>query len=104
MTEYIYRYFIFVEWGKLIPANAQANAWDPDEGGEFTFGDLRLSANGQEPPTHSGCNTPATEAMKTGIFNAFSHVPFYKLYSIDDGWTWETALADAGLEIIEVSE
>ncbi len=100
MTEYIHRYFIFVQWNKLILANAQAKAWDPDIGGEFTFGSVRLSVDGQEPPTHSACNTAATENMKTQILDAFQHVPFYKIYSTADGWTWDTALADAGLQAI----
>ena len=104
MTEYIHRYFIFVQWNKLTPANAQAKIWDPDTGGEYTFGNLRLSANGQEPPTYSGCNTPATDGMRTKILDAFTHVPFYKIYSTIDGWTWETALDDAGLQVIESEE
>ena len=101
MTDYIHRYFIFVQWNKLTPANAQADIWDPDFGGRFTFGRKRFSADGQEPPTYSGCNTPATDNMRTKILAAFAHVPFYKLYSTADGWTWQTALADAGLQLIE---
>ena len=104
MTEYIHRYFIFVQWNKLIPANAQAKVWDPDTGGEYTFGNMRLSADGQEPPAYSGCNTPATDTMRTHILDAFQHVPFYKIYSTADGWTWDTALADAGLQMIEEME
>jgi hypothetical protein len=104
MTKYIHRYLIFVQWNKLTPANAQAKAWDPDTGGEFTFGSVRLSADGQEPPTYSACNTAATDNMRTQILDAFTHVPFYKIYSTVDGWTWETALADAGLQVIQTEE
>ncbi|HEB26681.1 MAG TPA: hypothetical protein ENI05_02740 [Porticoccus sp.] len=101
MTEYIHRYFVFVQWDKLTPANAQAKAWDPDTGGELTFGGVRLSADGQEPPTYSACNTAATDTMRTKILAAFTHVPFYNIYLAVDGWTWETALDDAGLQVIE---
>ena len=101
MTEYIHRYFIFVQWNKLTPANAQAKIYDPDTGGEDTFGSMRLSASGQEPPSHSGCNTPATDTMKTKILDAFTHVPFYKIYDTADGWTWDTGLTNAGLQVIQ---
>lgn len=100
MTEYIHRYFIFVQWNKLTPANAQAKAWDPDTGGEYTFGDRRLSADGEEPATHSACDTPATNTMRTKILAALDNVPFYKIYSTTGGWTMDSALADAGLQVI----
>lgn len=102
MTDYRHRYLIFVQWNKLTPANAQfKDTIDPDIGGNKTFGNVRLSADGQEPPTHSACNTAATGSMKIKIENGFIHVPFYKIYLIADGWTWETALADAGLQVIQ---
>ena len=104
MTEYIHRYFIFVQWNKLTPANAQAKIWDPDTGGEFTFDRVRLSADGQEPPSYSACNTAATDTMRTKILDAFTHVPFYKIYSTTDGWTWESALINAGLQVIQSEE
>ena len=67
MTEYIHRYLIFVQWNKLIPANAQSKAWDPDIGGEYTFGNVRLSVDGENPPLYSACNTLATDSMRTNI-------------------------------------
>jgi hypothetical protein len=100
-TVYTNRYIIFVQWDKLTPANAAAKAYDPDAGGEFTFGTVRLSADGNEPPTHSACNTAATDSMKTQILDAFTNVPFYAIYNTADGWTWQTALVDAGLQVIE---
>ena len=100
MTEYIHRYFIFVQWSKLTPANAQAKIWDPDTGGEYTFGNMRLSVDGQEPPTHTACNTAATDEMRTGIFNS-GNPPFITIYDTTDGWTWETALVDSGLQVIQ---
>jgi hypothetical protein len=100
-TAYTHRYIIIVEWGKLTPANAAAKAYDPDTGGEYTFGNVRLSADGNEPATHSACNTLATDSMKTQILDAFTNVPFYAIYNTQDGWTWQTALADAGLQVIE---
>lgn len=101
MSEYQHRYFIFVQWNKLTPANAHAKAWDPDTSGGLTFGNVRISADGQEPPSYSGCNTAATEDMKMQIIDALEHVPFYRIYNSADGWTWETALADAGLQVIQ---
>ena len=104
MTKYIHRYFIIVQWDKISLANEQAGkkpgGWDPDTGGEFTFGSVRLSPTGQEPPTHTACNTAATDEMRTGIFNS-GNPPFITIYNTADGWTWETALADVGLQVIQ---
>lgn len=104
MTEYIHRYFIFVRWDKIELANRQADksqgGYDPDTGGNKTFGSVRLSADGQEPATHTACNTAATDAMRTGIFNS-GNPPFITIYDMANGWTWETALENAGLQIIQ---
>lgn len=104
MTEYIHRYFIFVIWDKIELANRQAGekpgGYDPDTGGNKTFGSVRLSPTGQEPATHTACNTAATNAMSTGIFNS-GNPPFITIYNAADGWIWETALTDAGLQVIQ---
>ncbi len=100
VTDYLHHYIIIVEIDRLIPANARAAAWDPDTGGAETFGAVRLSADGNEPATHSACNTAATDTMKARILEAQSQVPWQELYSEADGWTWESALADAGLQVI----
>lgn len=99
-TTYAYRYFIFVVASKLNTANQQAKAWDPDTGGGETFGSVLLSASGAMPATHYGCSTAATTGMRTKILDAFSHVPFYRIYSEAGGWTWGKALADMGLTVI----
>ena len=81
-------------------ANNLATVWDPDTGGGETFGNLRLSATGSEPATHTGCATYATGAMTDGIKTALSALPWAALYDATEGWTWAAALADAGLLVI----
>ncbi|HEB28635.1 MAG TPA: hypothetical protein ENI05_12830 [Porticoccus sp.] len=101
MTDFVKRFIIFVETSKKTAANAQAVAWGYGERDDLTFDDWRFSASGQEPATHLGCNTQATDEIANKIEGALSQVPFYKVYDLSDGWTWETALADAGLQVIE---
>ena len=99
-TIWIDRWIIFVKEQQIIAANGLMTPIDPDTGGDKTFGDVRLSATGEEPRTHSGCNTAATGAMTYGIKTAFEHVPWADIYDGHE-WTWEDALADMGLQVIE---
>lgn len=98
-TAYTYRYFIFVEVSRLATANNFAKNWDPDTGGDQTFGGVRLSPTGQEPATHYGAATYATESMKNGITQALGNVSWAQLYT-DPPYTWETAMTAAGLKRI----
>lgn len=103
MTDYIHRYVIVVEIGRLIPANARAGAWDPDTGGADTFGGVRLSPTGDEPATHSACNTAATDEMKALILEAQSHVPWQRLFSVSSPWDFDTVIEAEGLNRIQTS-
>ena len=103
-TTWVYRAIIVVQWNRLTPANAAAAAWDPDTGGGETFGSVRLSADGQEPPSHSACNTALTDGRRTQVLEAFEHIPFVDVYWSAAGWTWESALVDAGLQVIVPEE
>lgn len=100
-----HRHVIIVEWGKRDTANNHAAAWDPDSGGGETFGSVELSSDGTDPPSHTACNTAATDDMNAGIYNAMDNVPFVDVYDQQDGETahelWNRALADQGLEVIE---
>jgi len=102
-TLYTDRWIIFVEIDRTATANNLAAVWDPDTGGHKTFGNVRLSASGEEPATHTGCNTAATGPMTQGIETALGAVPWASLYDVGEGWTWKTALSDAGLQRIEPS-
>lgn len=99
-----HRRVIIVDWDKRDTANSWAADWDPDTGGEETFGSVKLSADGTDPPTHIACNTAATDPILDGIQNASDNVPFVAVYSPQDGETpyelWERALADMGLQVI----
>lgn len=101
-TEYVYRYYIFIKENKLATANNLAANWDPDTGGDETFGSVRLSPTGQEPATHYGAATYATPTMRDGITNALGNISWASLYT-DPPWTWETALADMGLQRVVIS-
>lgn len=96
------RFYIFVTVDKVTIANNRAKNWDPDSGGDKTFGSIRLSPTGQDPATHVAAATYANASMRNGIESAFSAVPWAGLYKEANGWTWEFALADMGLQRIEV--
>ena len=100
------RWIIIIEWNRIAAANGVYSGIDPDTGGSETFGKVRLSPTGEEPPTHTGTNTAATGAMTVGIKNAFERAPWATLYDVNElGWdffeAWRNALADMGLQEIE---
>ncbi len=126
MTDWSKWFLLFVEEKKVSTANNLAAQWDPDDG-STTFGVVRLSGDGQEPVTHYGCSTPATETMRDGITQALGSLNWAEMYWTDevyaepavwqgpDGWTfegpggdvyaaWLAALEDMGLVRIQVAE
>lgn len=99
---FIDRAFVFVAASKQSQANNAAKIWDPDTGGDKTFTVVRCSASGNAPVTWIGCNTGITPDMKTKIDSFKSaNTSNVKLYYESQGWTWATALADAGLKVIQ---
>jgi len=54
---------LIVPLSQADAANRIARAFDPDEGGQATFGGVRLSPNGAEPATHTACHTAAKESF-----------------------------------------
>lgn len=100
-----HRRVIIVEWGKRDTANNWAEQWDPDTGGDKTFESVELSSDGTDPPTHTACNTAATDPMLDGIQTASGNVPFVAIYELQDGETagelWDRALSNEGLQVIE---
>jgi len=95
-----HRTIIIVPEDKITAANAQAAAWDEGPTGDETFGQVRLSPNGLEPRTHTACGAQLTDGRKTRVLAALTNVPFTAVYWESDGWDYETALADAGLQVI----
>lgn len=95
------RAIVFVEWGKRDTANNWASDWDPNPDGDQTFGTVRLSSDGTDPPSHTACNTLADSTMKQKILEAADNVPFSSIYWISDGWDWPSALQDMGLQEID---
>jgi hypothetical protein len=100
-TEYTDRAFIMVTANRLNQANNAAKNWDPDVGGDKTFGSLMLSASGNAPVQWYGCDTRLTPAMKAKVdtFKS-SNTNNCKYYLESAGWSWESALTDAGLKVI----
>lgn len=100
-----HRRVIVVEWDRRDVANNWAAQWDPDTGGDETFGSVELSTDGTDPPSHTACNTAAADPMLDGIHEATVNVPWAGLYELQDGETphelWERALADMGLVVIK---
>ena len=101
MSEFIYHYIIFITWNKRNVGNNWAKVWDFDSGGEGTFGKVRLSPTGTEPPTHTATFTRADAIMNAGILEALGNVPFAAMYDTAEGWTWPDSLLDMGLQVIE---
>jgi hypothetical protein len=99
------RLFVFVEIAKVNTGNALMKSIDrkATDKGEETFGAVRLSADGNEPATHSACNTGADFDYKNALFGT-SHAPWMQHYSKADGYTWQTACADMGLEVVPPEE
>lgn len=104
MTEWKHRIVIVVEWDKRDTANNQAKAWDPAAHGEETFGEVRLSADGTEPPTHTACNTKTTDSIRANVLDAMDNVPFVDVYEAQEGEgayeVWQRALEELGIEVI----
>lgn len=98
-----HRRVIIVDWDKRDTANNWVKQWDPDDG-SGTFGGVKLSSDGTSPPSHTACNTTATDAMLNGIEKASGNVPFVSVYSqqsdesISD--VWHRALDSEGLLVI----
>ena len=96
------RFFLFCNVQQVNAGNALASAWDFDTGGGETFGRVMLSVNGQIPATHYGANTAVDETMKHGITNAITQgTPWLTGYKESEGWSWDTALQDMSLKLIE---
>jgi len=109
MTIWTDHWIIFVEQARIAAANGIYSPIDPDTGGSNTFGAVRLSPTGEEPRTHTACNTRATGAMTDGIRIAFEAIPWATLYNVKElGWNeyeaWDLALADMGLQVIYPEE
>lgn len=98
-----HRAIIIVKADKLTSANNSAASWDPDTAGDETFGTTPgLSSDGTEPASHYAANTALTDAMRTEVLDAADNVPLVEVYFASDGWDWQSALADQGLERIQV--
>ena len=110
MTAYIRRVTLVVEAADQAAANQQAATLDPDTGGNKTFS-VPLSFIGSNPPTHYACFGVVTLATLAAIEALHaSDFPNGKIYRghnpYDDEpaitrWTFEDAIADMGLQVIE---
>ena len=98
-TEWVYRFIIIVPLASLTAANAAAKIWDPDTGGDKTFGSVELSPTGRRPATHTACNTAATSNMRTRI-QSIALTPGVRVYDAAS-WTWRQAADDAGLALLQ---
>lgn len=95
------RAFVFIPFGEVAAANSVAESLDFDDGGKQTFGSLGFGPDGSQI-THYGCNTvisPNNAAMLPALK---AQHPSWLYYLGSDGWTWEAALSDAGLQWVEI--
>lgn len=95
------RLFVFITEDKLLQGNAIFKSIDkePFWTGDNTFGGVILSTDGNLPVTHYACNTAADIDYRSALFGT-SHSPWMDVYKRSDGWTWDTACADMGLQVI----
>ena len=108
-TAYKHRAIIAVRAGLRDQANDWAASLDPDDGSK-TYG-VPLSEDGSEPATWYACNTKLTDSGRAGALSltgGLTEGTDYFFYFVtdatgefEDGWTWEGALADAGLQTID---
>jgi len=91
---------MFCKADKQTEANTYAEAFDPDDGGIHTFSMALCDSYGPStgPASHYGANTVVDAGMDTDIK---ATGPTITKYFSADGWTWETALADMSLQLVE---
>ncbi len=98
-----YRMFLIVPAALQVWANGQAAALDADGGGDtFT---VPLSATGVAPATHygaAGLVRPGTRDVILG--QLVPNAPGSAAYDELDGWSWPSAIEDAGLQVIPSEE
>lgn len=120
-TTWLYRYHLIVSAADRDAANQVAVEVTGDEADRLTFG-VPLSVSGNEPATHFGCSTAATDPIRTGLAVRLGagRVPSIKFWRLDaqtgllvqtnvaasvgkvgQTLTWEQALVDAGLMTVQ---
>ena len=106
ITDWIHRINIIVPESEKEFLNALWSIVAPEGDAESkTFG-VALSANGQEPATHRGISTAATEIMRLMIEDMFveelSNAEINVESYTQNGWA--TFLVSNGLQVIEPEE
>lgn len=116
MSTYTHRLVIIVPLANLSQANQTAAHWDPAGGGSKAFGSVRLSESGQEPATHTACDTLAEDDLYNGVPSlsglfsaAYDVMTGQKIlgggsawvnYNCAD-WSGRQCFSDMGLSVIE---
>ncbi|MCK5650481.1 MAG: hypothetical protein KAJ42_03845 [Gemmatimonadetes bacterium] len=99
MDEWV-RLFMMVPAKAQNLANAMAAELDFDSGGGETF-ETPLSPSGKLPATYFGASSLVRERTLPMILKEFlPQIPSARVYQEAEGWTWRTALQDAGLRQI----
>ena len=93
------RCFLFCNFSKQADINEIYKDIDFDSGGDKTMS-IPLQEKNQplEAQSHWGANTVVDAEMDLDIKGA---APTLTRYFSEDGWTWETALDDMWLQVIE---
>ena len=99
-TAYIYRINIIAPEADKDALNLLWTLFGPEGDSEInTFG-VPLSADGNEPATHRGISTAATEAMRLFIVDVFADELAGCVVTVDDYTLndWDTLLQAQGLQ------
>lgn len=103
MDEWV-RVFMWVPKALRPMANKMAEELDFDSGGGKTFA-TQLSPTGEGPATDfAACSLVRESTIPVIINELLPQVPGARVYQEIEGWTWRTALQDAGLREITTEE
>jgi hypothetical protein len=96
-------WFMFCTELQLSAGDALMQAlWHTDASYDAFSAGFQLSSDGLSPVTHRAFDTPVDPTMNAGIISAIdTGTPWMVGYKESDGWTFETALSDMGLQVIE---
>lgn len=102
-TEWIYRINVIIPTGNNEAANALWTIIAPNGDAEAGSFGVQLSADGNEPATHEGISTGATETMRLLITETYAvqlAAAFISVQPADEN-DWERFILSHGLIVIQ---
>ena len=103
MTEWIHRINVIIPVGDNDAINALWTVIAPNGDTEAGSFGVALSADGNEPATHTGISTAATETMRLLIVDTYVAELTQAIISVQDAEfnDWAELIAEHGLQVIQ---